>query len=1232
MRFPIVALALGCIAMTSSAATYTVPTDFATIQGAIDSSWHGDTIVVLPGTYPEHLDFLGRDLTVKSQAGPEVTILDGTQTGAVVSFVTFESPLAVLEGFTITNGTGVKHATADSYSGGGIYCKDASPTIRGNVITGNAVSSPSTWGGGGGVYCTGGAPTITGNLISNNLAWAGESASGSGGGVHAHQSNAVITRNVFRENTAIGGVTGGGRGGGVYFAYAPAGLAVVANNLFVGNSAGELGGGLAIRENSGPVLVTNNTFHENVAGERGGAIHVFKSAMTVANTICRQDQAPLGSEVYLEWSGTVFDIRHSDVQGGMAGVYAESGTQVGWGPGMIDADPAFFAPEEGDYRLGVKSACVDAGDNAAAQIPAEDLGGEPRLFDGDGDGSAVVDIGADELRAHHVPATYGTIQSAIVAAAAGEFVAVAPGTYLENIDFLGRAIVVESTGGSAVTTIDGQQAGPVVTFAGGEGAESQLVDLTLTNGAGPQGGGVRLAAASPTLRSNRITGNTATIGGGLHCDGGAPTLRENVVSGNQATSGAGLAFVNGAAPVLEGNDVGGNTAAAAGGGLYVASASLTMTGGRLEGNHAATGGGVFFQGANAVVRNCVLRLNTADVGGGLSSDGASSVTLTNDVLYGNSATTVGGAIESAGAPVVTNSVLWNNLAPSGPQIAGAGVQVAHSDVQGGWLGVGNIDADPSFVDAPQGDFHLQFASPCIDAGDDGAPALPETDDEGDPRVAYVHVDMGADEYTLGGGVVMNVPADYPTIQAAIDTAGPGDVVRVGSGVYFERIDFLGQAITVESSGGAHATAIDGQQGGSVVTFASGEGPDSVLRGFTLRNGSGTWHEPLHTGGFYGGGVFCRGSSPTLEENVLSGNQAAQAGGGLYGTGGTIHLVRNVFSGNTAFYGGGVYVSNDATLDAVGNDFVGNHAVGTMGGGLLSSSAASVVEASRFIGNTAQSEGGGFAGRATLSNCAFVGNTAYRGGAMSCKSMKVVNGSFTGNTATYGGAAYVDGSALTVTNSIFWNDTASGVGQEFYLAFSGSSATLSIDYSLLQGLQSSIFKETNCWISYWDRIIDNDPRFVDPAGDDLHLRFDSPCLDAGNNAAADLPSTDYEGDPRIVFGLADMGADEFHRHLYHTGDVVPGGAIAVKITDVPGTTPVALFVGAGVLPSPLPSPWGDWQLDAPLLGPFFLGVMPVDGVITLPATLATLYPGPYVIAVQAIVGSDLTNVGVLAVPQ
>src|SRR5438128_9050171 len=102
---------------------------------------------------------------------------------------------------------------------------------------------------------------------------------------------------------------------------------------------------------------------------------------------------------------------------------------------------------------------------------------------------------------------------------------------------------------------------------------------------------------------------------------------------------------------------------------------------------------------------------------------------------------------------------------------------------------------------------------------------------------------------------INVPGNAPTIQAAINTAIDGDTVLVAPGTYVENINFNGKAITVTSSGGPATTIIDGSGLDSVVFFDTGEGPRSVLNGFTIQDGA------PHGNG-RGSGVYISSASPT----------------------------------------------------------------------------------------------------------------------------------------------------------------------------------------------------------------------------------------------------------------------------------------------------------------------------------------------------------------------------------
>jgi hypothetical protein len=143
---------------------------------------------------------------------------------------------------------------------------------------------------------------------------------------------------------------------------------------------------------------------------------------------------------------------------------------------------------------------------------------------------------------------------------------------------------------------------------------------------------------------------------------------------------------------------------------------------------------------------------------------------------------------------------------------------------------------------------------------------------------------------------IHVPANYQTIQAAINAATNGDVVLVAENTYYENINFRGKAITVaslflidDSTKHISNTIINGSQpshpdSGSVVIFSSGEDTTSVLYGFTITGGTGSSLGPVAIGG---GGVNCHNSGAKILHNIIENNHVSSStevtnGGGIAG--------------------------------------------------------------------------------------------------------------------------------------------------------------------------------------------------------------------------------------------------------------------------------------------------------------------------------------------------------------
>lgn len=431
-----------------------------------------------------------------------------------------------------------------------------------------------------------------------------------------------------------------------------------------------------------------------------------------------------------------------------------------------------------------------------------------------------------------------------------------------------------------------------------------------------------------------------------------------------------------------------------------------------------------------------------------------------------------------------------------------------------------------------------------------------------------------------------VPADYATIQGAIDHCWDGDTVWVADGTYTgtgnRDIDFEGKAITVRSENGPEACVIDcqGSEGDlhRAFYFHNRETADSVLDGFTITGG---FQEGDYTNGTIclGGGILCNASSPTIKNCVFRSNTATY-GGGLHNlNGGKITLTNCVFVENSAQRGAGV--SNDeSTLEAVDCLFSRNVAASYYGGlfsgwensrvtltrciftenvagygagGLGVSGPSSIITNCEFIGNTSigddWSRGAAIqTSRSNISiqNCLFSGNRGNSYGAIYQYQGQIdlMNCTFAGNTASDGKVAAVfayedDSAILRAKNCIFWDG-----GLEL---FADEWAQFDICYSDIQGSypgegninQDPLFVDAG----YWDDLgTPTDPNDDIWTNGDYHLRSragywdevsqshlitqaDSPCIDAGdpNSPIGQEPSPNGERINMGTYGGTDQAS-------------------------------------------------------------------------------------------------------------
>lgn len=239
---------------------------------------------------------------------------------------------------------------------------------------------------------------------------------------------------------------------------------------------------------------------------------------------------------------------------------------------------------------------------------------------------------------------------------------------------------------------------------------------------------------------------------------------------------------------------------------------------------------------------------------------------------------------------------------------------------------------------------------------------------------------------------------------------------------------------------------------------------------------------------------------------------------------------------------------------------------------------------------------------------------------------ILNNTIVGNIAKSkgGGISCYTYSSPSVSNTILWDNTAP-LGPEIYLGVAGQPSILSIHHSDVKGGKASVYIEPGCALSWGAGMLDADPLFIAPNEDDYHLQYPSPCRDSGSGSISGLPGEDFEGDPRIAAGFPDMGADEFHPHLYYLGKTSPGVTLEARLIGVPGTGPVRLWAGSGVLDPPMWTKYGMWYLESPLLFELDLGVIPPPaGVLTFTCGIPPGTPSPWEVPLQAGIGPDLSN--------
>ncbi len=296
---------------------------------------------------------------------------------------------------TLTNSTFENNNSTNSGGGGAYISGGSSVTLTNSTFENN--NNKSNGLGGGAYIRAGSSVTLTNSTFENN------NSTNLGGGAYIYAGSSVtLTNSTFENNNS------NSYGGGAYIEAGSSGNINVNDSTFSQNNA-DKGGGIYADLYNATANIINNSFYKNTAasGDSGGGIYASLGTENdnlnlYNNILWENDAGNSGNDAYVRVSGgsqNVYnnDFSCNDFDGNSDCLVVNNPTNYNYG-GNISQDPLFADPDNGDLHLTSGSPCIDKGNNDAPEIPKTDFEGDKRILDGDGDGNAIVDIGADEYK------------------------------------------------------------------------------------------------------------------------------------------------------------------------------------------------------------------------------------------------------------------------------------------------------------------------------------------------------------------------------------------------------------------------------------------------------------------------------------------------------------------------------------------------------------------------------------------------------------------------------------------------------------------------------------------------------------------------------------------------------------------------------------------------------------------------------------------------------------------